>query len=60
MTEGHSGSPVYDIVDGIPQAVGIVKAGYTSVENAGIKIRDLVYDFIETARDKNPSSYCNP
>lgn len=59
-TEGHSGSPVYDLVDGIPQAVGIVKASYTSVENAGIKIRDLVFDFIETARDKNPSSYCHP
>jgi V8-like Glu-specific endopeptidase len=60
VTGGHSGSPVYDIVDGIPQAVGLVKAGYTSVENAGIKIRDLVFDFIETARDKNPSSYCHP
>jgi len=60
VTGGQSGSPVFDFVDDIPQAVGIVKAGYTSVENAGIKIRDLVYDFIETARDKNPSSYCNP
>lgn len=60
VTEGQSGSPVFDFVDDIPQAVGIVKAGYTSVENAGIKIRDLVFDFIETARDKNPSSFCNP
>ncbi len=60
VTGGQSGSPVYDIVDDIPQAVGIVKAGYTSVENAGIKIRDLVFDFIEAARDKNPSSFCNP
>ena len=60
ITGGHSGSPVFDFVDGFPQAVGIVKASYTSVENAGIKIRDLVFDFIETAREKNPSSYCQP
>jgi len=60
VTGGQSGSPVYDIVDDIPQAVGIVKAGYTSVENAGIKIRDLVFDFIEAVRDDHPSSYCNP
>jgi V8-like Glu-specific endopeptidase len=60
VTGGHSGSPVYDVVDGIPQAVGVVKGGYTSVENGGIKIRDLVFDFIEAARDEYPSSYCNP
>lgn len=33
---------------------------YTGVENRGIKIRSLVFDFIDSVRDERPSSFCNP
>jgi V8-like Glu-specific endopeptidase len=55
---GQSGSAIYDYNSGNRQLVGIVKGEYTSVENRGIKIRDLVFDFIESVRDERPSSYC--
>ena len=32
---------------------------HTTVENRGMKIRDLVFDFIDTARDDHPSSVCD-
>ncbi|KAM3109139.1 trypsin-like serine peptidase [Phormidesmis sp. 146-33] len=59
IQDGQSGSAIYDYNGGNRQLVGIVKGGYTSVENRGIKIRDLVFDFIESVRDERPSSYCN-
>lgn len=59
IQDGQSGSAIYDYNGGNRQLVGIVKGGYTSVENRGIKIRDLVFDFIESVRDEQPSSYCN-
>jgi len=59
VTDGHSGSAIYDFNGGNRQLVGIVKGGYTAVENRGIKIRDLVFDFIDAVRDERPSSFCN-
>jgi V8-like Glu-specific endopeptidase len=56
---GQSGSAIYDYNDGARQLVGIVKSDYSAVENRGIKIRDLVFDFIESARADQPSAYCD-
>jgi V8-like Glu-specific endopeptidase len=58
-TGGQSGSPVYDFNGGNRQILGVVQGTYTAVENRGIKIRDLVFDFIDTARDDHPSSVCD-
>lgn len=59
-TGGHSGSAIYDFNGGNRQVVGIVKGEYGALENRGIKIRDLVFDFIDSVRDERPSSFCNP
>jgi hypothetical protein len=56
---GQSGSPVYDFNNGNRQILGIHQGSYTAVENRGIKIRNLVFDFIDTARDDHPSSVCD-
>jgi V8-like Glu-specific endopeptidase len=59
VTGGHSGSAIYDFNGGNRQLVGIVKGEYTGVENRGIKIRSLVFDFIDAVRDERPSSFCD-
>jgi V8-like Glu-specific endopeptidase len=56
---GQSGSAIYDYNGGNRQLVGIVKGDYSGLENRGIKLRNLVVDFIESARDEKPSSYCD-
>ena len=56
---GQSGSAVYDFNGGNRQIVGHAQGTYTSVENRGIKLRDRVFDMIDTARDDNPSSVCH-
>jgi len=62
VTGGHSGSAIYDFNGGGTnrQLVGIVKGDYGALENRGIKIRSLVFDFIDAVRDEQPSSFCNP
>jgi V8-like Glu-specific endopeptidase len=60
ITGGHSGSAIYDFNGGNRQLVGIVKGDYGALENRGIKIRSLVFDFIDSVRDERPSSFCNP
>jgi V8-like Glu-specific endopeptidase len=56
---GQSGSPVYDFNGGNRQLLGAHHGTYSGVENRGIKIRDLVFDFIDTARDEKPSQVCD-
>ena len=60
VTGGHSGSGIYDYNGGNRQLVGIVKSDYTAVENRGIKINSLVFDFIDAVRDEQPSAFCHP
>jgi|GEM_PF-3522273 len=60
VTPGHSGSALYDFNGGNRQLVGIVKGDYTGVENRGIKINSLVFDFIDSVRDQEPSAFCHP
>lgn len=57
---GQSGSPIYDYNGGNRQVVGVHKGPFSLAENRGVKIRDLVFDFIDAVRDDHPSSYCNP
>jgi V8-like Glu-specific endopeptidase len=59
-TGGHSGSPIYDFNGGNRQVVGVHQGPFTGVENRGVKIRNLVYDFIDAVRSGYPSAYCNP
>jgi len=56
---GQSGSPVYDYNGGNRQIVGIHHGTYSGVENRGVKIRDLVFDFIDSVRDDQPPSACH-
>ena len=59
-TKGHSGSAIYDYNNGNRQVVGVHQGPFTGVENRGVKLRDLVVDFIDAVRGDYPSSYCNP
>lgn len=56
---GQSGSAVYDYNGGNRQIVGHVQGTYTSLENRGIKLRNRVYDLIDSARDDHPSAACH-
>lgn len=56
-TQGHSGSPIYDGSN--HQIVGIVKSEYTGYENRGIKIRNLVFDFIQAVEGQRGNSLCD-
>jgi V8-like Glu-specific endopeptidase len=56
---GQSGSAVYDYNGGNRQLVGANQGTYTTVENRGIKIRDVVFDFIDAARDAAPAEVCD-
>lgn len=58
-TKGQSGSAVYDYNGGDRQIVGHVITSYDAVENRGARMRDRVFDLIETARDDEPSTVCS-
>ncbi len=57
--KGQSGSAVYDFNGGNRQIVGHAVSTYTAVENRGAKLRDRVFDLIDSARDDHPSAVCN-
>jgi hypothetical protein len=56
---GQSGSAVYDFNGGNRQIVGHAVSTYSAIENRGIKMRNRVFDIIDTARDDHPSSVCH-
>ncbi|MBX2802793.1 MAG: trypsin-like serine protease [Myxococcales bacterium] len=57
--EGQSGSPIYDYNGGNRQIVAHVKGTWTGSDNRGIKLRSRVFDFMQSAREKFPSSHCD-
>lgn len=56
---GQSGSAVYDYNGGNRQIVGHAVSTYSAVENRGAKMRDRVFDLIDSARDDHPSAICH-
>lgn len=56
---GQSGSAVYDYNGGNRQIVGHAMSTYSSIENRGIKLRNRVFDLIDSARDDHPSAVCH-
>lgn len=56
---GQSGSAVYDYNGGNRQIVGHAISTYTAVENRGAKLRDRVFDLIDSARDDHRPTVCH-